>query len=343
MDPSLEKSQASAQDTSSKQNRLIIVLADISGYTNLMLANQTSALHGQIVVSMLIESILKEVDIPLQLQEIEGDAVFLYAEHPGSDAQWQEVCEHVGRKLPRFFEAFAEATIAVKESTVCRCAVCQDDDLRLKIVVHTGEAVFHSISGRAQVSGVDVIQAHRLLKNSIPSNEYILLTEAAHEHLGPSLDLGLTEGKEAYEGLGSIRTFVHFPGNQEGVRRKFYAQSAGTTRLERCAIRGLGDRREFQGALPTPAPPRRGRQHASPHRLCDRHGFGHAADLPGARCDDTHSADASPRASELTTLPLFIDSAHLSEALSASRSGLNTAGGGVALGHRPTHSTMLCG
>ncbi|HET6303892.1 MAG TPA: DUF2652 domain-containing protein [Myxococcota bacterium] len=227
MKSALEEPQAGAQAASSRQNRLIIVLADISGYTDLMVANQTTAVHGQIIVSMLIEAILKEVDIPLQLQEIEGDAVFLYAEHPGSEAQWQEVCDHVGRKLPRFFEAFAEAIIAAEESTVCRCAVCQNEELRLKIVVHSGEAVFHSIRGRAQVSGVDVIQAHRLLKNSIPSNEYILLTEAAHEHLGPSLDLGFAEGEETYEGLGSIGTFVHFPGDQEGVRRKFYAQSAG--------------------------------------------------------------------------------------------------------------------
>ena len=213
------------QAADSRQNQLIIVLADISGYTELMVGSQTAALHGQILVSMLIESILKEVEIPLQLQEIEGDAVFLYAEHPGSDAQWQEVCEHVGRRLPRFFDAFAEATIAVEESTICQCAICRNKELRLKIVVHSGEAVFHRISDRAQVSGIDVIQAHRLLKNSIPSNEYILLTEAANELIGDLSNLELTEGEETYEGLGSIRTFVHFPGDQEDVRRMFYAQS----------------------------------------------------------------------------------------------------------------------
>lgn len=227
MQPSLAEKESDARAADSRLNRLMIVLADISGYTDLMVANQTAAVHGQIVVSMLIESILKEVDIPLQLQEIEGDAVFLYAEHPGSESQWQEVCDHVGRKLPRFFEAFAEAAIAAEESTICRCAVCQNKELRLKIVVHSGEAVFHSIRGRAQISGVDVIQAHRLLKNSIPSNEYILLTEAAHEHLGPSLDLEFTEGEETYDGLGATRTFVHFPGDQAGVRRKFYSQSPG--------------------------------------------------------------------------------------------------------------------
>lgn len=223
--------QAGGQDTALTENRLIIVLADISGYTDLMVASQTAAIHGQIVVSTLLEALLKEVDIPLQLQEIEGDAVFLYAEHPGSEEQWREVCDHVGRRLPRFFEAFAEAMIAAEESTVCRCAVCQSDGLRLKIVVHSGEAVFHSIRGRAQVSGVDVILAHRLLKNSIPSHEYILLTEAAHEQLSRSLDVELTRGEETYEGLGAIQTFVHFPGDQEAVRRRFYAQSAGKLAL----------------------------------------------------------------------------------------------------------------
>ncbi len=60
----------------------LIILADISGYTRFMLANRTSALHGQMIINGLIESILKEVDIPLTLQEIGGDAVFLYAAHP---------------------------------------------------------------------------------------------------------------------------------------------------------------------------------------------------------------------------------------------------------------------
>lgn len=232
MKPSLEEPQADLQTVASRQNRLIIVLADISGYTDLMVANQNAALHGQIIVSTLIESILKEVDIPLILQEIEGDAIFLYAEHPGAETQWQEVLSVVGRKLPRFFEAFAEATIAAAEATMCRCAVCETKELRLKIVVHSGEAVFHSIRGRAQVSGVDIIQAHRLLKNSIPSNEYLLLTEAAHKHLGPSLNLKFTGAEETYQGLGSIRTFVHFPGDQESVRRKFYSQSATKLALE---------------------------------------------------------------------------------------------------------------
>jgi hypothetical protein len=70
--------------TRSQTRKLIVILADISGYTRFMVESRTAALHGQIVINGLIESILREVDIPLTLQEIEGDAVFLHAAHPGS-------------------------------------------------------------------------------------------------------------------------------------------------------------------------------------------------------------------------------------------------------------------
>lgn len=215
-----------ASASNSRQNRLIIVLADISGYTDLMVASQTAAMHGQMIVTILIESILKEVEIPLRLQEIEGDAVFLYAEHPGNEEEWREVCAQVGGKLTRFFTVFAEAIVETEESTLCRCAICKTSEMRLKVVVHSGEAVFHKIDRFAQVSGVDVIKAHRLLKNSVPSHEYILLTDGAHRDLGPLLDLDFAEGQESYEGLGAIPTFVHFPGEQEAAVRRFYAQSA---------------------------------------------------------------------------------------------------------------------
>ena len=50
-----------------QQKKLIIILADISGYTQFMLDNRTAAVHGQMVINALIESILAQVDIPLTL------------------------------------------------------------------------------------------------------------------------------------------------------------------------------------------------------------------------------------------------------------------------------------
>jgi hypothetical protein len=170
-----------------------------------MIENRTSAVHGQLIISKLIESILKNVDIPLTLQEIEGDAVFLYAAHPGSEEGWSTTLEQVARKLERFFEAFIAEVAIATESTPCGCAVCRNiTELGLKIIVHTGEAVFHQIAGRPQVSGTDVILAHRLLKNTLASHEYLLLSEPAWSAMGAHLPGKFEQHQETYEGFGAV-------------------------------------------------------------------------------------------------------------------------------------------
>lgn len=191
------------------QKKLIIILADISGYTRFMLENETSALHGQLVITGLIESILKEVNIPLTLQEIEGDAVFLYAAHPGSESAWRSVAQQVSAKLGSFFSAFISRSAVEIESTPCTCAICRNSArLGLKIIVHAGEAVFHTIAGRSQVSGPDVILAHRLLKNAMTSDYYLLLTEAAHAAMGDYLQGTFEPHQESYEGFGTVNLRV---------------------------------------------------------------------------------------------------------------------------------------
>ena len=192
-----------------EQRELIVILADISGYTRFMLANQTSAMHGQLVITGLIQSLLKQVDIPLTLQEIEGDAVFLYAAHPGTDAGWQDVLAQVSVKLEHFFDAFIRQSAIAIESTPCPCAICAHaDQLGLKIIVHVGTAVFHEIAGRPQVSGPDVILAHRLLKNSIEQNEYLLASEAAYTAMRDHLPGEFEPSQETYDGFGTVHTHV---------------------------------------------------------------------------------------------------------------------------------------
>ncbi len=209
------------------QKQLIIILADISGYTRFMLDNRTSALHGQMIINGLIESILKEVDIPLTLQEIEGDAVFLYAAHPGTDAAWRDVVKQVSMKLAKFFDAFIAQSALMTELTPCNCAICiHADQLGLKIVVHAGQAVFHSIAGRPQVSGPDVILAHRLLKNSVACDEYVLLTDAAYTAMAPHLQGTYQRQRETYDGFGIVECHVRaLDEEQLAARDAVYAMS----------------------------------------------------------------------------------------------------------------------
>jgi hypothetical protein len=220
-----------------REQRLVIILADISGYTRFMVANQLSAIHGQVCITTLIETLLREVDIPLQLQEIEGDAVFLYAAHPGDDREWQDVLAQVRTKLVRFFDVFFEGMVAAAESTPCGCAICSNvSELSLKIVVHSGRAVIHAIGGRPQISGPDVILAHRLLKNSVPSNEYLLMSDAAHRDLGRDMGFAFVEGEERFDEFGVVKTHVHLMGEAvEGARATLYS-------LEPAALRARARR-----------------------------------------------------------------------------------------------------
>ncbi|MGH7287298.1 MAG: DUF2652 domain-containing protein [Myxococcota bacterium] len=242
------------------ERQLVVILADISGYTRFMLENQMSAVHGQQVITALIETMLREVDIPLRLQEIEGDALFLYAAHPGDETGWQDVLAQVRSKLPRFFEVFLAGMVPAVEATPCGCAICENlGELKLKVIVHVGRAVFHEIAGRPQISGADVILAHRLLKNSLPNREYLLLSEAAYRELGRELGAAFEPGAESYEGFGSVRTWVRrLDGVRERERDAFYAlpRAAFAARVREYArFGGLGQFRALLEQVRRPIVP----------------------------------------------------------------------------------------
>jgi hypothetical protein len=189
--------------------RVVLILADISGYTRFMLANQTAVVHAQMVITKLLEEIIREVEIPLEVKEIEGDAVFLYAIKPDDEVAWQEMRRLIRVKLASFFDAFSRGILAGSEFALCSCPSCQNvDQLKLKLVVHSGEAVPHKVANFSDLSGVDVILAHRLLKNSVPSNEYVLMTEPAYREIGFPAEIEVIRGEEHYEGFGAIPTYT---------------------------------------------------------------------------------------------------------------------------------------
>jgi hypothetical protein len=57
------------------------------------------------------------------------------------------------------------------------------NNLKLKVIAHYGKALKYQISGHAELSGIDVIIVHRLLKNTISVNKYVLVSQAAQEQL----------------------------------------------------------------------------------------------------------------------------------------------------------------
>ena len=189
-----------------REENVLLLIADISGYTDFMLANEKSVEHSHIIIGELIETILKEVELPLTLAKLEGDAVFLYAV---KDAGFESRAADVGKRLLRFFHVFSQKVAELTLSSFCKCGACTNiETLQLKVVVHSGRCAFYTIANLTELSGVDVIIVHRLLKNHVGMSEYVLLTEAAQRDLELPLAL-LSKGDETYDGIGAITTYVY--------------------------------------------------------------------------------------------------------------------------------------
>ncbi len=190
--------------------KVILIIADISGYTRYMLSNVQALEHSQEVISELIKTIIEQTEIPLEVSKLEGDAVFLYAAKEES-VNWDEVRTLIHEKLLSFFGVF-QARIRQLTNTTCVCGACTNiDKLKLKLVVHSGEALFYHLGKFLELAGVDVIIVHRLLKNSVCADEYVLFSNTARQELSLPDTLKLKLGKEAYEAIGEIETWIYLP------------------------------------------------------------------------------------------------------------------------------------
>ncbi len=195
--------------TEPRQVDAIFVLADISGYTKFMVANERALHHAQVIISELIRALLKEVKLPLKVAEIEGDAVFLYAIKEGTEESWGKAKKRIGWVLERFSMAFYEKLEKLVAASPCSCGACHNmEHLRIKIVVHSGKAVMEKFGRFLKIAGVDTIIAHRLLKNTVPSDDYMLVTKVAFGDLHFSNPHCFTPHQEKYDDVGVIEALV---------------------------------------------------------------------------------------------------------------------------------------
>ncbi len=190
--------------------KVFLAITDISGYTQFMVSSGIEVKHSQYIISQLIESIIQNIEIPLQIAKLEGDAVFLYANKNNDQYTYEAVRKAVGGKLLQFFSAFHDKIHEIKQANQCACGACSHiDALKLKIVVHCGEAFFYQINQFNELSGKDVILIHRLLKNSVPEEEYILMTDTAYSDIKFPLQIKVKQGMENYEHLGKVKTLTY--------------------------------------------------------------------------------------------------------------------------------------
>jgi hypothetical protein len=176
-----------------------ILIPDISGFTEFM--TSTELTHSSLAINYLIDAIVNAVGDEYELSEVEGDAVLLIKKGPApSKKEIQDICLKI-------FNAFHYQRKWMQQHTVCPCGACQAiTNLTLKFVVHHGPVAEIKVGRFVKPSGLEMIIAHRLLKNSIANNEYLLLTEKLLQHVDdePEVEMIWTRSSEEYPSIGKV-------------------------------------------------------------------------------------------------------------------------------------------
>jgi len=180
--------------------RELFLIADIGGYTRFMRGQAQALAHAQVVVAKLLEALL-EASTPFTVEKLEGDAVFLRLPWPEQDPQ-----PGLFPAVEAMHGAFTARQAAMEAARTCNCDSCsQMHALRVKFAAHAGEAARQKIGPFTELAGMDVILVHRMLKNKVPAQEYLLGTEPVLPLLGgapPGLRLD-----HDFEGVGPTAAY----------------------------------------------------------------------------------------------------------------------------------------
>ena len=179
--------------------RALLLLADIAGYTEFMRLHRLSLAHSQEITRRLLESMLDAVPA-LRLVEVEGDALFLSAPHSELESSMGWLPSALA-----MYQAFHTRQQWMVAHNLCACDACrQIGKLHVKFVAHVGDVVHQRIRDTEKLVGVDVIAVHRMLKNTVPAAEYVLMSGQLYERLEPELRDRAVRVEQDLEGLGRM-------------------------------------------------------------------------------------------------------------------------------------------
>lgn len=188
-----------------KTTPTLLCIPDISGFTKFM--KEVDINLSSQVISSLLNNIIYANKIGLKVSEIEGDAVLFFrtGELPTLN-KLVDQCKHF------YAEFYSQMEILLRKHTSNHPEVNFPEMLGLKIVLHFGHEIgMVPIGNRIKLLGEDVITAHRFLKNEIPIDEYILisdvlLSEYKEKQIDANFDWSsVKEGLLTDEHLGKLK------------------------------------------------------------------------------------------------------------------------------------------
>ncbi len=179
-----------------------LLIPDMSGFTEFVSGVELS--HSRHIIAELLEIIIDANNLGFEVSEIEDDAVLFYRLGPSPSL-------HTLREQAEiFYLKFHQYLRQIKRDTLCKCGACQNvGKLTLKIIAHYGEMSLIKIKDRVKLIGKDVIAAHRLMKNHVPSTEYLLVSQALLQASGEDFPASVREYREEYGLLGELIIYVH--------------------------------------------------------------------------------------------------------------------------------------
>lgn len=184
--------------------RALLLIADIGGYTEYMQFHRSVLGHAEAATRQMLDKVVRAAR-GFELIEVEGDAAFVSRELDGPDGA--AMLAQVTQAAAAMHRAFHEQRRLV-QLNMCPCGSCkQTTDLKLKFVAHVGEVATQTIRRRKKLVGVDVIHVHRLLKNSVPLPEYVLVSEELYGAGGAPPGPPMREIAQDLEGIGPVRTW----------------------------------------------------------------------------------------------------------------------------------------
>ncbi len=168
-------------------------MPDISGFTKFV--NNTELEHSIHIISELLELLIDSKTIDLELVEIEGDALFMFTTNIPT---YEQLISLTSTML----DAFHMHIRRYENMRICNCGSCKTTpNLELKFLVHYGDLAFIKVKNFVKPYGSDVIKIHRLLKNQIPVNEYILFTNNTFNLYKDLLDTSWVKQQEIIDAV----------------------------------------------------------------------------------------------------------------------------------------------
>jgi class 3 adenylate cyclase len=183
-----------------------LLLADITGYTGYLQATELE--HAQDVLADLLETIVETLQPVFVLSKLEGDAAFAYAAASSlNPTMIMDTVEAV-------YFAFRKRLRDIEHATSCDCNACVlIPGLDLKFFLHFGEYVVRRIAGTEELTGPDVVLAHRLMKGSageaVQGSAYAAYTAATMDKVGMNPELlGFRPHTDHFDDIGDVELFV---------------------------------------------------------------------------------------------------------------------------------------